>query len=658
MSTPTQAIRLHRLTLTHFKGIASLDLSFDGQSALILGANGTGKTTVVDAFHWLLFGKDSTNKKDFGIKTVAANGETQHNLTHEVEAALSVAGKPLTLKKSFAEKWTKKRGQALAEFSGHSTSHLVDGIPVSEKEYAATIAGVMGEEVFRLLTSPTYFNEGLHWQDRRRLLLQVVGDLTDANVIASNPMLAELPKLLAGRSLDDQRKVVDARRRQINQEMITIPVRIDEATRSLAEDSDSVVDVDALREMLAAQQTGRQELGDGTAVLRRQLRDVETRLAGRQNEIAVQHQKTIDELSRTARQDHAAVQGIEAKLEQTTQSLSWADQGIADLEEQMNTKRDAWRRVNAETFETAGEAVCAACGQTLPEDQIQAAYEKALAAFNRSKSERLETIQREGKALKMRHEVLVGKREALVVEQSQVTSARERRRAAWDASLAKAETAEKQSLSTEEDGQCRDLRTQQAALQEAIALPGLHDADALARIDTKIAALQGQIDAADKARLQKAQNAMTRQRIADLEAQEKTLATEFEALEHQLYLMDQFTRTKVNALESRINAKFSGVSFKLFHELVNGALEETAITLVNGVPFPDLNHAAKIQAGLAIINVLSAHYGVSAPVFVDGHESVSRLPAMATQVIRLKVSEGDLALSLQLDSLTTEKAAI
>ena len=128
-------IRLQRLTLSNFKGIKSLELDLAGHNASIYGANATGKTTIYDAFLWLLFDKDSQNKSAFNIKTLDESGEPLHGLDHEVEAVLSVDGQELTLKKSYKEKWTKRRGSATAEFTGHTTDYYIDGVPVKKSEY-------------------------------------------------------------------------------------------------------------------------------------------------------------------------------------------------------------------------------------------------------------------------------------------------------------------------------------------------------------------------------------------------------------------------------------------------------------------------------------------------------------------------------------------
>jgi hypothetical protein len=165
-------MRLISLTLNNFKGIKSFALKPQGKDINIYGDNATGKTTLADAFMWLLFDKDSQNRKDFQIKTLGQDGEPEHGLEHSVEAVLELEnGKRITLKKVFKEKWTKKRGSATAEFTGHTTDHFIDGVPAKKKEYDEKIAEIADEQIFRLLTDPAYFNQQLHWQKRRELLL-------------------------------------------------------------------------------------------------------------------------------------------------------------------------------------------------------------------------------------------------------------------------------------------------------------------------------------------------------------------------------------------------------------------------------------------------------------------------------------------------------
>lgn len=148
---------IQKLALRNFKGIKEFILQADGESLKVFGDNATGKTTLFDGFNWLLFDKDSHNKKDFQLKTVTVAGEEIHGQEHEVEGTFLVDGKETTLRKVFSEKWTKKRGSAERTFSGHTTDYYVNSVPVKKKEYTDKVAQIIDEDVFKLLTSPSFF---------------------------------------------------------------------------------------------------------------------------------------------------------------------------------------------------------------------------------------------------------------------------------------------------------------------------------------------------------------------------------------------------------------------------------------------------------------------------------------------------------------------
>ena len=128
-------IRLMQLKLKNFKGIKDLTIDFNGKSTNIFGANATGKTTVFDAFKWVLFDKDSTDRKNFSIKTLDSNNNQLHFLEHEVEITLKINGTNIIFRKMLKEKWVKKRGQADQEYSGNETSYWIDDVPTAKKDY-------------------------------------------------------------------------------------------------------------------------------------------------------------------------------------------------------------------------------------------------------------------------------------------------------------------------------------------------------------------------------------------------------------------------------------------------------------------------------------------------------------------------------------------
>lgn len=152
----------------------------------------------------------------------------------------------------------------------------------------------------------------------------------------------------------------------------------------------------------------------------------------------------------------------------------------------------------------------------------------------------------------------------------------------------------------------------------------------------------------DLSRIDQAQKALNR--IDELKEEERKMADEYNEVEQQSFLIEEFIRTKMNLMEEQINSKFKFARFKLFEEQVNGGLTETCETLYEGVPYSKgLNNAARINVGLDIINTLNEHYGISAPIFVDNSEAVTNLIDVNAQVISLIVSEKDKQLRVKTD---------
>lgn len=649
-------MRLIALTLRNFKGIKSFTLDTQGGNADLFGDNATGKTTLFDAFTWLLFDKDSQNKKDFEIKTLGKDNQPMHGLEHEVEATLDVDdGHALNLRKVYKEKWTKKRGSASAEFTGHTTDYFIDSVPVKKSEYEARIAEIASEDIFKLLTSPTYFNEQLHWEKRRQILLEVCGDISDEEVIASDKALAELPKILGNHSLEDYRKIIAARRVKINDELKKIPVRIDEVTQGLPdlsnfERNELQVDIDSLRERIREkeQELSRIESGGEIAEKRVQLKEAEGDLIILKNQLQGKISEQIDAKRQELQQIKASLYDWQSEVKNKKGALKHSQQQIAKLETEMGKLREDWGRANDQQFHFEQDDTCPTCGQSLPAEKLNAAREKALAAFNRSKAERLEFITANGKERKQSAELHQGEIQTLNDEiQSAEAKAEEYAQKARELELL-IENMLKDSCAYQEDpayvakvGEIQTLEEQMKQLLQdaAVAIDGVKKGiEELGGVLLEKQTCLAKFDQYEKGQT----------RIEELKAQERDLAAEYEKLEGELYLTEEFIRAKVNLLEEKINSKFKLARFKLFNTLVNGGVEECCETLYNGVPYSGgLNNGHRNAVGMDIINTLSEHYGFYPPIFVDNAESITVLPEMTAQVIRLVVSENDKVLRVE-----------
>jgi chromosome segregation ATPase len=636
-------ITLKTLKFKNFKGIRDLTIDFSNETD-IFGDNGTGKTTLFDGFTWLLFDKDSANRKDFEIKTLDANGNPIHQLNHEVEGILLIDGRPVIFRKAYSEKWTKQRGKAEREFTGHTTDYFIDGVPTKLKEYKAKIDSLIDEAVFKLLTSPTFFNEQLSWQDRRKTLLEVCGDVSDADVISSSSALGKLPFILNGRSIDDHRKVIASRRVEINKELDKLPVRIDEAERSKP-DTDGLnetalqAEIEQQRFEVQSKEAELTRLQSGGEVVEQEkcLRKHEADLLDIRNRA----QSGVLDVINSKRVQFSKLQGsvsdIENSLRRIKQKIVENRTQIVHKSDYTTRLREEWLSVNEEQPVPHIEDACPTCGQGLPEDQIQAAHDKSIAVFNRSKSERLERIAQQGSAAKSEADRLEIENTSLAAEEEDLVK---QFTTAQNAVESVKHELEQLQSEIQDPRSTPSYVSKQSEIQKAKnKIAGLRQSvlDDVQRVRTELIDLRDELRKKESLLARFDQVRMLDKRINELKQQERKLAAEFERLEEELYLTEEFTRAKVALLEERINSKFRYARFKLFDTQINGGLTETCETMYQGVPYGSLNNAARINIGLDIINALSEHYGITAPIFIDNAESITRLIDTSSQLITLIV---------------------
>lgn len=643
-------IKLDRLALSNFKGF-TFDFTPSGEDADVYGANATGKTTLADAFAWVLFGKDSLGRADFEIKNLDAAGQQKHGLDHSVEATLSVDGHTVTLKKVYREKWVKERGKAERIYSGNTVDHFINGVPCKEGEYKGQVADLAGEEsIFRLLTSPMAFPT-LHWQKQRALLLEICGDLTDAQVIESDSALIPLLDILENRTLEDHRKVIAARRSEINKALEKIPVRIDEVRRGIPDvtglDLTALeADVKKLELALTDARIRLQGVDTGTGVV-----ELLKQVAQINNDLQALELKHYGERMRVANETGQRIDELKAQKEREVWKVRSMQDGIAAKERQIAALEPSLEKLRSDffvvrdtTFTDSTNDTCPACGQALPAERVEAARTKAREDFNRDKAERLTEIEQKGQTLKAEKERIQKEIEALratEISPVDVDGDIERLTAEWNRLKVTATDY------SEIEGYAA-LQEKKAAIQNEIATANLSVSVDKSKIQYEVGTLEAQVSTV-RAQVRKfTDRERSEARVEELKAEEKALAKEYERLEKELFLTEQFVRTKVRLLTDRINSRFEIARFKLFDVQVNGGIAECCEITVGGIPYNGgLNNAARINAGLDVCRTLSRHYGIVAPIWTDNAEAVCELLHTDGQMIRLVVSEKDKALRVE-----------
>lgn len=650
-------IRVNYLKLTNFKGVKYFDLPVNGEDVRVYGDNATGKTTLFDAFLWLLFDKDSQNKKDFGIKTLE-QGKEKHMLDHEVECGLSVDNQPMVLRKVFREKWTQKRGSSASEFTGHETNYFIDETPLKKSEFNKRIETIVEEEIFKLLTSPSYFNEQVKWQDRRKIVLSISGEVEDDEVFQSQDDLKGLKLILKGKNLEDFKKTISSQRKKINEELDRIPIRVNELELSIPEGEADLPALKAkaneLDQQIEELQGQISSIKNGKAVLTKEgeLQKIEMEISNFKREFENDSKEELYRLKAKLQEEQSNLQLMTSRKNEKTRDISYNVERIERIEKSLIELRAKWSEINKQQPNHNAECACPTCGQELPEEQVKAAEEKALAQFNLRKSGELKKLQEDGGrgvAEKKRIEEENNRHQSELDELETAIAAKEKAIAKIKADFA---TAESSVQDVTKSPKFTELQDEAAHIRSDIGELKYKADEAAEDIQAEIAQLKVKRDAVNEEVAVYANVGPLKARIQEYMDQEEALAAEFEKLEHHLFLVDEFTRAKVKIMEDKINSKFKYARFKLFENQINGGLQEVCETTFEGVPYGSgLNNAARINVGLDIINTLSEFHGIKAPIFIDNAEAVTKLIDTDSQLISLVVSEADKKLRVENNKL-------
>lgn len=663
-------IILKRLELENFKGIRHLVVDVDDKETFIMAANGKGKTSVMDANLWLLFDKDSTDRTTFEAKTLDEFNRPIHRLEHSVTATYEINGRQLVIRKVYKEKWTTKRGSPTPELTGHVKEYYWDGVPCNETEYKAKISNLINETQFKLISNLAYFNNVLKWEDRRALLLQLGGGMTDIDYARELNTQGQyqhiIDELMSNKSLDEYRKMLANQKKTIREKAEGLPYRINEAKRSLPEDADyaaleleleelkqNLQSVDEMLQSKSASETKRQEalseLVKKQGAIQRAITERKQQIENDSQDQKLLRERAIAEMKRrisTAENDRDMMQ---RDLKLSGDQVARIKGLIESLESERAKSVEEWKRVNADVFKfNDSECICPTCSQQLPDDNIEAKKTELENKFNTTKAAKLDTITKHGFKIKEQIEnynVELGAMQAKVSNiEAKIQTANSELNLMKDG-LANLEednllkTADSKiaiEAALQNDSEIKRLRAELEAINEELVAPT--DIQDNSEFKARKKELQSKIDEVNIQLSKKDLKDKALARIAELEADESKFAQEVADIEQLEFSLIEFDREKMNLLEKKINGRFGLVTFKLFEEQINGGIKPTCVTLINGVPFPDANTASKVNASIDIINVFSEYFGIKAPVFIDNRESVTDLIENDLQIINLVVS--------------------
>lgn len=644
-------IVLQSLVITNFKGIRHLEVSFQENETTVCGENGTGKTTIMDAFLWLLFGKDSTGRSDsnFNIKTLGEDGKPILKQEHSVCGTLSVDGKAIKLQRDYVEVWSRPTGLAEETLSNHKTVYYINDVKQSTKrDYDAEINTIIPEDVFRMLTDPGYFCRQ-NASVQKDMLLDMAGTVTDEEVAALKPEYLELLASLQGRPLATFLKELAARKRAINDELRVIPASIATAERLKPEESDwkalekELTSKRSEVEKLNAQIADKTKLNDAESErklgIQRRIGDRKLELQRRHNAIRQEAEAGRSEAQRAVQDLEYKIRGRQRELEMAKNAVAGYQSQVRFIEQTLAGMRVEYRRINEERLQfPEGAFVCPTCGRPLEQEDIDAKRIELEANFNTAKAKRLQENKERGIREKQN---LEARQESLHKAESELAD-RESELEGMRAELEMARTSVPQAPDTyaliAADAECKRLTNEITELENQLTV-AVKVAD-VSELTDRRNAVSAEIEGLVKRLSERDAIKRAEEEIRSLEDRRVAANQALTELEGMEYVATDFQKAKDAALLERINGMFKVVSFSFVDSQLNGGEKLTCVCTVNGTPYPDVNNAGKVNAGIDIINAICKSKGICAPIFIDNRESVCELIPTQSQIINLVVAEG------------------
>lgn len=652
----TKDIRVVRMLLTNFKGIRSLEVNFDPEVTNIFGDNATGKSTMMDAFLWTLFGKDSQNRADFNIKTLDANGKALPKLEHEVVVVISVDGVETVFRRCYKENWVKKRGTAKEVMDGHSVDYFVDDVPYGKRDYDAKVSAICPEQLFRQITNPAYF-PSLKMQEQRRMLFEIVGgDITNTDVfdelitIGNKDLYTPLINALnSGKTLDEYKKQIVSQKNKTKGEVADIPGRIEENNRNMPEPEDWVAlsseidekenEIKNIDSLIADRSKADEEEADRRRGVRQQIDDKYERMEEVKRQVKkvanTEHDKWYSDLSAK----ESEISNLKTDIRSLEDRLPTLNNSLEEYNSQRGILLQEYKAINSEIFEVDNSAlVCPTCKRIFEGEDYASKLSEMQDAFQTNKSNRLKANVQKGTTIKAKIEDLqkqIQTVEQTIGEKKNLLSTLESEKQQLHNSEPKTvDVIEALERNEKYIALKKEVETLEASLKTEYA-----PADVSEHINAK-KALQSDIYALKERLSKREQIERAQKRINELQSQLTNMQQQIADYEQIEASILDFMKSKVSLVEKRINSAFSYVQFRMFDTQVDGTEFDTCECMVEGTPYSDLNTAAKMNAGIDIINAICRAKGVTAPIWLDNRESVCNLIPCRSQIINLFVERG------------------
>ena len=628
-------IKFKRIEIENFCGIKDFKADLFDRTAII-GRNGQGKSTILNAISWVLFNQLLNGTSPDGkIRPHDENGKDIDYVEIKVALTTIIDDEEYTLTKINKQKWSKSSTDQQKVMTGNVNEYLINNVPKIERDYKQFLEQYVSLEDLKYCLSPNTFLK-LNTAKRREKIMSLFGkDVSLDDVIAKN---SDFESIKADLKVGTVEELIAATKKSITRLKGTqkaIPIRIDELSRQ--KESSDVTELKEKEENIKSQIVQVQKECEEHKSNRDKLNDLSKTYMDwkfKKSELEKTLYSSTEKALAEKRNLRISIDEINKSITNCKADIESRELFIQANENEMKKLRARISQINTEKY--AGYNKCPTCGQELPKEQIDSAIKK----FEEDKRSEIAHLNDKGVSDKQQNEKLKNEIEELnkkVVKYEEALKVTEE-------DLSKIAVEEVDYTKNEDwvklDNQIKDLeKTLSGSNMDELT-------EQIKECERKVTSLNADLlEVSNKIAVEESQN--YDDRISELKTEAVEIEQKIAEEEKKKHILELFNKARIEALTEPVNNCFKIIKFRLFKPLIKdkNAFEDVCELLVNGTSYDsNLNVGFKILAEVDICEAFQKAFGVTAPIFIDNIESLDneRIPDTAGQLITIRRTDDDL----------------
>lgn len=641
-------IEIVRIHMENFKKFKEKTIEC-GKTTTIYGQNYKGKSSVADAFSWVMFNKSSTGNaegKQFRPRRYDENGVNIDHVDVVVELVLLIDGEEVEIRKAQRQNWVRHRGDEYDTYEGDVTMYEWNDVPVSATDHKKRVAEIISEDVFLKITNPEAFPK-MKEKDQREFLLKNVANISDGDVFAAyQEDFAPLADAMGNKSMDELQAKNKKDIELLEKKKKELPVRIDQ-------ESKHIQDIDFTAEEIKAEQlradlkaveekifnTGTayehlNELRTQKAQLHGDLVELEKQIGSKNALTRLDVKRRMDIASNEFNHLHESQIRAESALQITQSSIQSKEKELASFREKYMAEMK--KEMNPD------DNFCPTCGRYFEEPE----REQIAKEFKENKAYKLKSITENGNAVSAEIARLKERAAGYEKEIEELKAKKIKANGEYNTAKAEFENLDKTAVPFEEQPEYIDTMKKIAEIDKEIAGIDTSDADALKeKLNAERAGVQNAINETLEKLALKRVIEKAKVTVSELKEEMTETVQNLANCEKLKNLIERFEVKKQEMLSDEINKHFEYITWQLFRKQKNGRTENVCVCQINGSPYGEntTSTTERMMAGMDIIKCLHKIYGVKAPIFLDDADLYNdwNIPDMDCQLIKLCVSDDE-----------------